>query len=334
MGIKRTPLGRDPLEWIKVTKPDGEDETDGTATDRLTQGASPTEGAKPSPPATPAEGPPEPTKTEPQAPAPPAAPPAEEPPVTITSTTATLQPEEAEQHLNVATEKAETPKPGEIPLFAQLEAQEKKPAPQAPPAEPPEKPTGRPLGLEEVPPTEVEGDAAALEKAATTPPTGVQMTEQAGHSVNFMAPGIGKAETVSASAPESEEEKAEEPVVSVPSELETPKAEEVSTACAPPPAAPAEAPQEPERVHVGAVDLRVERRPIPVPPAAKSEQKEQPVSFAIILVEVLMLLMIVFVLYAFFANRGQVNKALRELRGSKQQAQQMPRAADIETPRR
>ena len=319
MAIKRSPLGRDPLEWIKVTKTEDENETEGTATDRLTQGAPPpAEQARTAPPA------PEPPKAEPQPPAQQTPPPAEEPPLSITSTTATLEPEQAEQHLKEATEKVEALKPVEIPLFAQLEAEEKKPAPQAPPPEPPEKPAGRPLGLEEVPPAEVEGDAAALDKAATTPPTGVQVAEQAGHSINFMAPGIGRSETVAAPVPESAaEEKAEEPVVSAPTVLETPKAEEVSTACAVPPAAPAEAPQEPERVHVGAVDLRVQRRPIPVPPVTKSEQKEQPMSFATLLVYICMLLLGVLVLVAFFGNSKQVAKVRQELQNVKQQMQQM-----------
>jgi hypothetical protein len=112
-------------------------------------------------------------------------------------------------------------------------------------------------------------------------------------------------------------------VVSAPTVLETPKAEEVSTACAVPPAAPAEAPQEPERVHVGAVDLRVQRRPIPVPPVTKSEQKEQPMSFATLLVYICMLLLGVLVLVAFFGNSKQVAKVRQELQNVKQQMQQM-----------
>ena len=332
MAIKRSPLGRDPLEWIKITKPDSQSETEGTATDRLTQSPeeAASEAAKQGAPAEEKRETPAPPVESPVEAAPPAeperpAPPAEEPPLTITSTTATLEPEEAEQHLKEATGRVEASTPVEIPLFAKLEAEEKKPQ-EAPAAQPPQRPAGRSLGLEEVPAAEAPGDAAALDKAATTPPSGVQVTEQAGHSVSFMAPGIGKAETVAAPTPKEAEEKTEEPVVSAPAVLETPKAEDVSTACAQPPAAPAEPAQEPERVHVGAVDLRVQRRQIPVPPATRSEQREEPVSFASIMMYICILLLAVLVLSAFFGNRGQVTKVRHELQTIKQQMHQMTNA--------
>jgi hypothetical protein len=318
------------LEWIKVTKPDSQDETEGTATDRLTQSPeeAASEAAKTAPPAEEKrEVPPEsPVETAP--PTPPEGP-AQEPPLSVTSTTVAVEPEEAEQHLKEAAGKVEASTPVEIPLFEKLAAEEKK-TPEAPSA-PPQKPTGRTLGLEEVPAVEAPGDAASLDKAATTPPAGVQVTEQAGHSVNFMAPGVGKSEPVEAPVPKEAVEKTEEPVVSAPAVLQTPKAEEVSTECAKPPAAPAEsrpaeAPPEPERVHVGTVDLRVERRQIPVPPVTKAEQKEQPISFASVMMYICILLLAVLVLSAFFGNKSQVTKVRQELQSIKQQMQQMPNA--------
>lgn len=284
MAIKRSPLGRDPLEWIKVTKNNALEETQGTAADRLTKPGSPTpEATKPAEETlTPAEKPP----------AQQAIPPAVETPITVTTSTAATEPQTAEQQFKETVE---------IPLFTKIEEEEKK-------AKPSEE------TLEVTKPTE---------PLAPKPPLEAAELPKGGHSVNFLAPGLGVTEKV-----EVPLEKAKVAEPAVPDEPLAPpislKKEEVTGPES----------SKPERVHVGAVDLRVERRPIPpVRPATAQETKmEQRLSFASVLMYICMLLLAVLVLSAFFINKNQVSKLRSELRGLESKIQQQLPPSHLQPP--